>query len=308
MAPSDPQDIKGVFAAALTLLDADLAPDPKASVAHCQWLLANGCDGIALLGTTGEGLSFSVAQRLRLLDAALESGIPKDRLIVGTGAAALSDAVELTVHAVSSGVAGCLVVPPFYFKNISDQGLFASYAALVERVGEADLRLLLYHFPQMSAVPIPHQVIAQLVAEFPGIIAGLKDSSGDLDNMVALIEAFPGLAIFSGTERYLLAVLEAGGAGCITAGANVTSREIGRLYAHWREFGGGVEAGALQQRVTAFRDLIEGVPMIAAMKVLIARHRGQAGLVRVAPPLTGLPDADASAFLARVDQAGLILP
>ena len=308
MAPSDPQDIKGVFAAALTLLDADLAPDPKASVAHCQWLLANGCDGIALLGTTGEGLSFSVAQRLRLLDAALESGIPKDRLIVGTGAAALSDAVELTVHAVSSGVAGCLVVPPFYFKNISDQGLFASYAALVERVGEADLRLLLYHFPQMSAVPIPHQVIARLVAEFPGIIAGLKDSSGDLDNMVALIEAFPGLAIFSGTERYLLAVLEAGGAGCITAGANVTSREIGRLYAHWREFGGGAEAGALQQRVTAFRDLIEGVPMITAMKVLIARHRGQAGLVRVAPPLTGLPDADASAFLARVDQAGLILP
>lgn len=308
MAPSDPRDIKGVFAAALTLLDADLAPDPKASVAHCQWLLANGCDGIALLGTTGEGLSFSVAQRLRLLDAALESGIPKDRLIVGTGAAALSDAVELTVHAVSSGVAGCLVVPPFYFKNISDQGLFASYAALVERVGEADLRLLLYHFPQMSAVPIPHQVIARLVAEFPGIIAGLKDSSGDLDNMVALIEAFPGLAIFSGTERYLLAVLEAGGAGCITAGANVTSREIGRLYAHWREFGGGAEAGALQQRVTAFRDLIEGVPMIAAMKVLIARHRGQAGLVRVAPPLTGLPDADASAFLARVDQAGLILP
>ena len=308
MAPSDPRDIKGVFAAALTLLDADLAPDPKASVAHCRWLLANGCDGIALLGTTGEGLSFSVAQRLRLLDAALESGIPKDRLIVGTGAAALSDAVELTVHAVSSGVAGCLVVPPFYFKNISDQGLFASYAALVERVGEADLRLILYHFPQMSAVPIPHQVIARLVAEFPGIIAGLKDSSGDLDNMVALIEAFPGLAIFSGTERYLLAVLEAGGAGCITAGANVTSREIGRLYAHWREFGGGAEAGALQQRVTAFRDLIEGVPMIAAMKVLIARHRGQAGLVRVAPPLAGLPDADASAFLARVDQAGLILP
>ncbi|MEE8214078.1 MAG: dihydrodipicolinate synthase family protein, partial [Alphaproteobacteria bacterium] len=140
MAPSDPQDIKGVFAAALTLLDADLAPDPKASVAHCQWLLANGCDGIALLGTTGEGLSFSVAQRLRLLDAVLEGGIPKDRLIVGTGAAALSDAVELTVHAVSSGVAGCLVVPPFYFKNIGDQGLFASYAALVERVGEADLR------------------------------------------------------------------------------------------------------------------------------------------------------------------------
>ncbi len=308
MAPSDFQDIKGVFAAALTLLDADLAPDTEACVAHCRWLLANGCDGIGLLGTTGEAPSFSVGQRRGLLDAALENGIPNDRLIVGSGAAALADTAELTAHAVTSGVAGCLVVPPFYFKNISDEGLFASYAALIERVGRADLRLLLYHFPQMSAVPIPHQVIARLVADFPGTIAGLKDSSGDLGNMLALIEAFPGLRIFSGTERYLLAVLEAGGAGCITAGANVTSRETGRLYAHWLESGGGAETAALQERVTALRDLIEGIPMIAAMKVLIARHRGQAGLARVAPPLADLGEADAAAFLARADEAGLTLP
>ena len=308
MASENPQDIKGVFAAALTLLDADFAPDTKASVAHCQWLLTNGCDGIGLLGTTGEAPSFSVAQRRGLLDAALESGIPNSRLMVGTGATALSDAIELTTHAAASGVAGCLVVPPFYFKNVSDDGLFASYAALIERVGRDDLRLFLYHFPQMSAVPIPHKVIARLVTEFPGTIAGLKDSSGDLDNMVALIEAFPDLRIFSGTERYLLAVLEAGGAGCITAGANVTSREIGRLYAHWLESGGGTSAGALQERVTALRDLIEGIPMIAAMKVLIARHRQRPGLARVAPPLAELPEEDANAFLDRVDAAGLTLP
>jgi 4-hydroxy-tetrahydrodipicolinate synthase len=160
----------------------------------------------------------------------------------------------------------------------------------------------------MSAVPIPHKVIARLVTEFPGSIAGLKDSSGDLDNMVALIKGFPGLQIFSGTERYLLAVLEAGGAGCITAGANVTSREIGRLYAHWLDSGGGAEARALQERVTALRDLIEGIPMIAAMKVLIARHRQQPDLARVAPPLAELPEEDANAFLARVDAAGLTLP
>ena len=313
MPPSDlqdikPQDIKGVFAAALTLLDADLTPDTKASVAHCQWLLANGCDGIGLLGTTGEAPSFSVAQRRGLLDAALENGIPNSRLIVGTGAAALSDAIELTAHAVASGVSGCLVVPPFYFKNISDEGLFASYATLIERVGRADLRLFLYHFPQMSAVPIPHGVIARLVRAFPGTIAGLKDSSGDLDNMLALIEAFPDLRIFSGTERYLLAVLEAGGAGCITAGANVTSREIGRLYAHWLDSGGGAETVTLQERVAALRDLIEGVPMIAAMKVLIARHRGQPGLARVAPPLADLGDEETAAFLMRLDEAGLTLP
>jgi 4-hydroxy-tetrahydrodipicolinate synthase len=308
MAPSNPQDIKGVFAAALTLLDADLAPDTKASVAHCQWLLANGCDGIGLLGTTGEAPSFSVTQRRGLLDAALENGIPSSRLLVGTGAAALADTIELTAHAVASGVAGCLVVPPFYFKNIDDDGLFSSYAALIERVGRADLRLFLYHFPQMSAVPIPHKVIARLVTEFPGTIAGLKDSSGDLDNMIALIEAFPDLRIFSGTERYLLAVLEAGGAGCITAGANVTSREIGRLYTHWLESGGGAEADALQGRVSALRDLIEGIPMIAAMKLMIARHRQQPGLARVVPPLAELPDEDATAFFARLHAAGLTLP
>ncbi len=303
-----PQEIKGVFAAALTLLDADLAPDSQACITHCQWLLANGCDGIGLLGTTGEAPSFSVSQRRGLLDAALEAGIPNHQLIVGTGATALSDSVELTAHAVSAGVAGCLVVPPFYFKNVSDDGLFASYAALIERVGSADLRLLLYHFPQMSAVPIPHAVINRLVAAFPGTIAGLKDSSGDLENMLSLIKAFPGLAIFSGTERYLLPVLEAGGAGCITAGANVTSSDIGRLYAHWLESGGDGEAVALQQRVGELRDLIEGIPMVAAMKVLIARHRDEAGLARVAPPLAALAQADAEAFLARVDQAGLSLP
>ncbi len=304
----NPQKIKGVFAAALTLLDADLAPDTQACVTHCQWLLANGCDGIGLLGTTGEAPSFSVSQRRGLLDAALEAGIPSRQLIVGTGATALADAVELTAHAVSAGVAGCLVVPPFYFKNVSDDGLFASYAALIERVGNADLRIFLYHFPQMSAVPIPHAVIARLVAAFPGTIAGLKDSSGDLENMLSLIKAFPGLAIFSGTERYLLPILEAGGAGCITAGANVTSSDIGRLYAHWLESGGDGEAEALQQRVGELRDLIEGIPMVAAMKVLIARHKGEAGLARVAPPLAALAQTDAEAFLGRVDQAGLNLP
>lgn len=308
MALSNPQDIKGVFAAALTMLEADFSPDAKSSVAHCQWLLANGCDGIGLLGTTGEAPSFSVAQRRSLLEAALESGIPNDRMIVGTGAAALADTVELTTHAAAAGVAGCLVVPPFYFKNISDEGLFASYAALIDRVGHSGLRLFLYHFPQMSAVPIPHKVIARLTATFPGTIAGLKDSSGDLDNMIALIGAFPELRIFSGTERFLLPVLEAGGAGCITAGANVTSRAVGRLYAHWLENGGGADAEDLQREVTKLRDLIEGVPMIAAMKVLIARHRGEPDLARVAPPLAGLAEDAAAAFLARALDAGLGRP
>ncbi len=308
MAPSPPRSTKGVFAASLTSLTADLTLDTVATVAHCQWLLANGCDGLGLLGTTGEAPSFAVAERRRLLGAALESGIPGERLIVGTGAAALSDAVELTTASVDGGVAGCLLVPPFYYKNVSDDGVYAFYAKLIERVGRQSLRLLLYHFPQMSAVPIPHGVIARLMKDFPGLVTGLKDSSGDLDNMLELIDKFPGLEVFSGTERYLLTILEAGGAGCISAGANVTSSAIGALYTPWCAAGADDEALVLQDRVVELRDLLEGVAMIPAMKAMLARHRDDPGLARVAPPLVALGDRESAAFLARMDEAGLKLP
>lgn len=308
MASREPVFPKGVFAASLTFLGPDLAPDAAACLAHCRWLLANGCDGIGLLGTTGEAPSFSVAERRRLLDALLDDGIAPESLIVGTGAAALSDAVELTAHAAGAGVAGCLVVPPFYFKDVGDDGLFASYAGLIERVGRDHLRLYLYHFPQMSAVPIPDGVIARLIGAFPGTVAGLKDSSGDLAHMLALIEAFPGLAVFAGTERYLLPVLEAGGAGCITAGANVNCRAVGAVYGQWRREGGGAEADALQKRASGYRDLLEGPPMIPAMKALLARHRDDRGLERVAPPLGPLGEEARAAFIAKVDEAGLTLP
>lgn len=303
-----PADIEGVFAAALTFVDQDLRPDSRACIAHCQWLLANGCDGIGLLGTTGEAASFSVGQRRALLDAVLEAGVPAERIIAGTGAAALADAVELTAHAAQAGVAGCLVIPPFYFKDVPEGGLFASYAALIDGAGGSDFNLFLYHFPQMSAVPIPHPVIERLTEAFPGTIAGLKDSSGDLENMLALIERFPGLRIFSGTERYLLPVLEAGGAGCITAGGNITSSEIGRLYAHWRKNGGGAEAEALQEHVTALRGLLEGAPMIAAMKALLARHRGAPDLARAMVPLAPVAEPEVEALQARLDAAGFTLP
>lgn len=307
MTTPSPDAVAGVFAAALTFVDSDFAPDQAACITHCRWLLENGCDGIGLLGTTGEAPSFSVAQRRGLLDAVLEAGIAPERIIAGTGATALADAVELTAHAADAGIAGCLVVPPFYFKGVSDDGVYASFAALLDHVGRDDFNLFLYHFPQMSAVPIAHEVIARLRQDYPGLIAGLKDSSGDLDNMLALIEKFPAMRIFSGTERYLLPVLEAGGAGCITAGGNVTSAEIGKLYRHWCDHGGGPEAEAIQDRVIDLRERLEGFPMVAAMKAFLARHRNAPGLARTAPPLTALGAGDADAFAARMNDAGLVL-
>lgn len=307
MTTPSPDAVKGVFTAALTFVDQDFAPDADACVTHCRWLLDNGCDGIGLLGTTGEAPSFSVAQRRGLLDAILGAGIPPERIIVGTGATALADAVELTAHAAAAGVAGCLVVPPFYFKGLTDDGVYGSFAALIDQAGRDDFNLFLYHFPQMSAVPIAHEVIARLLDAFPGIVAGLKDSSGDLDNMLALIQEFPSMRIFSGTERYLLPILEAGGAGCITAGGNVTCAEIGRLYRQWREHGAGPEAEALEERVIELRQRLEGFPMVAAMKSLLARHRGNPALARTAPPLCALDPGDAKAFADRMDEAGLTL-
>jgi 4-hydroxy-tetrahydrodipicolinate synthase len=290
------------------MLGADLAPDADATLAHCRWLLANGCNGIGLLGTTGEAPSFAKDARRALVENIIEGGIPGERLILGTGAAALADAVELTRHGTDAGVAGCLVVPPFYFKNVADDGLYAYYAELIERVGHDGLRLYLYHFPQMSAVPIPHGVIARLMEGFPGIIAGAKDSSGDFDNMQNLIRNFPDLEVFSGTERYLLAILEAGGTGCISAGANVISGAIGALYSHWCTEGADDKAARLQDRVTGLRDLLEGVPMIPAMKAILARHRNEPGLALVAPPLIAPGDEECAQFLARMDGAGLELP
>ena len=308
MAATHPTAPRGVLAAALTPLAADSAPAAARFVDHCRWLLDNGCDGLGVLGTTGEAMSFSVAERRGLLDALVEAGVPPRRLIVGTGAAALPDAVELSAHAAALGCAGCLIVPPFYLKPVSEDGLFAAYAGIIDGAGDDRLRVFLYHFPQMSGIPIPRAVIARLADAFGNIVAGLKDSSGDLDHMTGLARDFPALAVYSGTERYLLPILEAGGAGCISAGANVTAPVIAALYGEWKRSGAGEGARCLQQRVAQLRGVLDGVAMIPAMKALIARRRDDPGWAAVRPPLVPLGDADRAAFLAGADAVGLVLP
>jgi 4-hydroxy-tetrahydrodipicolinate synthase len=300
--------IGGVLAAALTPIVADGSPDHERYIAHCRWLLANGCDGIGVLGTTGEAPSFPVGERKALLEAVLDAGIDGSKLIVGTGAAALTDTVELTAHATAAGVAGCLVVPPFFFKDVSDEGVIAAYAEVIERVGEGALRLFLYHIPAMSGVGVWRSAIESLLSAYPDTVAGLKDSSGDVDNMTGLARDFSDLAIYSGTERYLLPILEAGGAGCITAGANVHSIDIGALYAAWQKGGANSATQDAHELVVARRALIDNVPMIAAMKLLIARHLGDDAWRRVRPPLMPLDAETEAAYLAHSDAAGLTLP
>ena len=190
--------ISGVNCAAATPLNADLSPDLGLFVEHGKHLLAAGCDGIALLGTTGEANSFSLAERKAILEAAVKGGIPPTRLLPGTGLAAAPDTVELTRHALGLGMTRVVMLPPFYYKGVTDDGLFAAYARIIEAVGDARLRIVLYHIPQVSGVPLGRALVARLIAAFPEIVVGIKDSAGDLANMQAIAAAHPGFAVLAG--------------------------------------------------------------------------------------------------------------
>jgi 4-hydroxy-tetrahydrodipicolinate synthase len=287
-------ELSGVWCPALTPVDADLRPDPERLVAHAGWLLRSGCHGLVLFGTTGEANSFSVEERVELLEAALEAGLPRDRLLVGTGCCALSDSVRLTGHALGLGVAGVLMLPPFYYKDLSDEALFASFDQVIQRVGTDRFQLFLYHFPRLSGVPITPGLIERLRRRYPDTTAGVKDSSGDWQNTRMLIERFPELAIFPGAETLLLPGLKAGGSGCISASCNVNPGAIRRLYDDYHAGARGLEAQ--QEELTAVRKVLQLRPLIPVMKHLLADRRGDPAWRRVRPPFLPLPDVEAEAL------------
>jgi 4-hydroxy-tetrahydrodipicolinate synthase len=294
--------IRGVWCATLTPLDANGAPDARMLAAHAERLFAAGLDGIALFGTTGEGQSFSVAQRRNGLDALLAAGIPPGRIVAGTGCAALADTIELTRHAVSTGCAGALVLPPFFFKGPSEEGVYASYARLIDAVADARFRLYLYHIPQISGVPIPHDVISRLATTYPGVLAGIKDSEGNLAHTRSLLERFRALSVFVGHEPHLPAALAAGGAGTICGIANVYPRLIRRLHDHALTTGVKDELASLG----AFIALFDRVPIFAAFKALLADLTGDPRWDALCPPLVALDRDARSAWLASVARTGLV--
>lgn len=296
--------LQGVIPAVLTPLDGEGAPDGERLALHCEALLAQGCDGLAVLGTTGEANSFSVEERLEILDQLDAAGVPGDRLLPGTGCCAIPDTVRLTRRAVELGAAGVLMLPPFYYKAVSEDGLFAAYAEVFERVGDARLRVCLYHFPQMSGVPIGPGLIERLSCRFPGTIIGLKDSSGDLAGMVATARRFPRLAIFSGSDELLLPLLEAGGAGCITACCNIAAPLALAVVQAWREGDRG-NADAAQARLTEVRQVITAYPMSAALKEAVAHFTGDPQWRAIRPPLMPLRDAAARALLDGISHLSL---
>jgi 4-hydroxy-tetrahydrodipicolinate synthase len=285
--------IRGVFCAAATPVRGDLTPDHAAFVQHCRNLLEEGCDGVALLGTTGEANSFSTAERRALLEAAVQDGVAPDKLLPGTGVAAITETVELTRHALSLGVTTVVMLPPFYYKNVPDDGVFAAYAAIVERIADPRLRVILYHIPQFAAVPIAHDVIERLRERFPATFIGLKDSSGDFSNMTALVKRFPGFSVLAGADPLMLPLLQVGGAGCITAASNLAAADLAVVFRHYADPAHEAEVQAAHERAVAVRNRISQFAQIASVKALLRRKTGNPSWGAMRPPLLPLTPAEA---------------
>lgn len=292
-----------VMAPVLTPFRDDLSPDPDLFLGFCRWLVGQGA-GLAVFGTNSEANSLTVEERLELLARAVEGGIDPAKLVPGTGACAIGDAVKLTGAAVKSGCAGVLMLPPFYYKQVSDEGLFAAYAEVIERVGEEALRILLYHIPQVSGVAISLGLIERLVKRYPGTVLGIKDSSGDIDYSRQAIERFPGFEVYAGSDALLLATLKLGGAGCISATANVNPAAAVALRQDWQK----QDAEKRQEAMARLRIVFEAFPMIPALKAAVAHHGKCARFAEVRPPLIRLAKARADELMARLKQQGFAMP
>jgi 4-hydroxy-tetrahydrodipicolinate synthase len=298
--------IEGVLSPVVTPFKRDYAPDTERFVRHCRWLLKNGCAGLAVFGTNSEANSMSVAEKRALLEALVSGGVPGAALMPGTGHCALSDSIELTRAAVKLGCAGVLMLPPFYYKGVSDEGLYRSFAEVIERVGDERLQLYLYHIPPVSQVPISLALIEKLLSKYPGIVAGVKDSSGEWPNTKAMLDNFSkgGFDVFAGSEVFLLDNMRNGGKGCITATGNVNPGAIDKLYRNWRS----PEADRMQAEISATRKIVQKQPMIPALKAAIAHFGNDPQWKTCRPPLVELTPSQEEALISELKASGFTMP
>jgi len=298
--------IEGVLSPVVTPFNKDYAPDAGRFVRHCRWLLKSGCAGLAVFGTNSEANSMSVAEKRKLLEALVSGGVPAAALMPGTGHCALADSIELTRAAVELGCAGVLMLPPFYYKGVSDEGLYRNFATIIERVGDERLQLYLYHIPPVSQVPITLQLIEKLISKYPANVAGVKDSSGDWSNTKAMLDNFAkgGFDVFAGSEEFLLANMRNGGKGCITATGNVNPGAIDQLYRNWRS----ADADRMQAAITATRKIVQQQPMIPALKAAIAHFGNDPQWMTCRPPLIELTKIQEETLITDLKASGFSMP
>jgi 4-hydroxy-tetrahydrodipicolinate synthase len=287
--------LHGVFAPVLTPMNADLSPAVDKWIAFCKQLLADGCTGLAPFGTTSEANSLGLDERMTMLDALVAAGVPAAQLMPGVGMNAIPDTVKLTAQAAQLGCGGVLMLPPFYYKGVSDEGVFRAVAEVIERVGDARLKVYVYNIPPIAVVGYSLAVIERLLKTYPSTVVGMKDSSGDWNYQEAVLTTFPGFDVFTGSERYLLTNLRLGGVGTISAMANVIPDKIRFLYANYR----AEDANAVQEKLDRFRTATRDYAAIPALKELMATRTGDAAWRNLRPPLVNLSAAAAQEMLVK---------
>jgi 4-hydroxy-tetrahydrodipicolinate synthase len=296
---TSPRAFQGIWPALLTPLKPDLSIDHARLAAHCKTLLARGCPGVTAFGTTGEGPSFSMAERKQAIEQLIANGIPAAQIMVSTSCAALPETLELTRHAVNAGVHGCLMLPPFFLKGVSDQGVIDCYRYVIEGVADARLKLYLYHIPQVSGVALSQQVIATLKLLYPKTILGIKDSACDTAHSVALAESFmKDLTVYVGYEPDLPELGRRGSLGAISGLANFMPRVVHRLVAQPDAPATPVE----RERVLQLLGLLNDYSLMPALKGIMALQSGDLDWLRVRPPLVAL-DAEQFKALTKTIQA-----
>lgn len=300
MNPAKNLPVSGVFCASATPVLESGAPDHAAFAAHCKALIEEGCDGVALLGTTGEANSFSIAQRQELLEKVIAAGLDPQRLLPGTSQTNVPDSITLVKHAVEAGVKACVVLPPFYYKGVSDEGLFRFYAELIEGVGSNDLRVILYHIPPIAQISISLDLTARLREAFPGVIVGVKDSSGKIESMQAFASAFENFSVLAGADPFMLPLLRSGGAGCITSSSNLIGKHLRVVFDNWFDPAQSEKVDAAQSRINAWRDLSNAYVQLPTIKAMLAKRRNHAGWTRVRPPLVDLTAAELDTVWAKM--------
>lgn len=294
----------GVNVAVLTAMNPDLTIDLDRMAAHSRWLLAQGADGLGVLGTTGEANSLGVSERIHLIEGLVERGLPAAKMLPGVGVPAITDTVAMARRAAELGCRGALVLPPFFYKNPSEDGLFAYYSEVIQRLGGA-LKLYFYHFPAQSAVPITLSLIERVLRAHPGAMKGLKDSTGDWSNTKAYIDTFAadGFEVYSGDDSHLLQNLQAGGAGSISAASNVSAATNAAVYAARDK----PESAHAQAALTAMRSAVTSAPLIPGLKALVARHTGEDEWETIRPPHTKLTPEQKAKLFATFDSCGVQL-
>lgn len=293
-------NLRGVFAASLTPMDEDLNVNHDAFAAHCRRLLDAGCHGLAVFGTTGEANSLSEKEKILALESLIEAGVPGEKLLPGTGVCSLTETVRLSRAAIEAGTAGVLVLPPFYYKDVPDEGVFRYFSGLIESISHERLKLYLYHFPQMTGgVGFRLPLIERLLEAYPNTVVGMKDSEGDWTRIEETCREFSGFEVFAGTERFLLDTLQSGGAGCVSATTNLTSR-LAREVHDLHEAGENEEARQAQERLTELRQTLEAFPAIPALKATMRHLTGEDGWQNIRPPLVELGDARAEELSGRL--------